>query len=208
MRRFWLMTAVLAAAAATVTSAATKFSSVWKAPGTERLTFADRKVAALVISDDQSLRMSGEEAMTRELATRGVQTVQAFRLVPREELKDPEKARGWFERAGVDGVVAMRPVSAGTVRTWQPSSWSAPYYGSLWGYWGYGWGSIYDPGYIREDQEVVVETLIFSVPKNALIWAGMSETTNPKDLSRFIHDVIDAAAKEMRKQGLLQKGAS
>lgn len=208
MRRLPACAVTLALVLGITVTAATKFSSVWKAPGTERLSFADRKVAALVISDDQSLRMSGEEAMSRELAARGVQAVQAFRLVPREELKDAEKARGWFERAGVEGVVAMRPVSAGTVRTWQPSSWSTPYYGSLWGYWGYGWGSIYDPGYIREEKQVVVETLIFSVPKDALVWAGMSETTNPKDLGRFIHDVIDAAAKEMRKQGLVAKGTS
>jgi hypothetical protein len=66
---------------------------------------------------------------------------------------------------------------------------------------------MYDPGRIREDHVVVVETLIFSVPKNVLLWAGASETTNPKDLSRFVHDVVDAAAKEMRKEGLVRQGS-
>ena len=51
-------------------------------------------------------------------------------------------------------------------RTWQPSSWSTPYYSSFWGYYGYSWGAVYDPGYVRDDRIVSLETLIFSVPKN------------------------------------------
>ena len=201
-----LLTFVIGTAA--LVGAATKFTSTWKAPGVTGVAFAGQKVAALVISDDQSLRMSGEEALTRELTARGVQGIASYRIVPPEELKDKDKARGWFERSGVYGVVAMRPISAEKVQTWQPSVWSQPYYSSLWSYWGYGWGAIYDPGYVREDQLVVVETLIYSVPNNALIWAAMTETTNPKDLGRFVHDVVDAAAKEMRKQGIVQKGSS
>jgi hypothetical protein len=188
-------------------SAATKFTATWKAPGAASMTFAGKKVAAVVLSDDQSLRMAGEEALVRELTARGVQSVPAYRMIPREELKDAQKAKGWFERASVDGVVAMRPVSSDTVRKWEPSVWTQPYYGSFWGYWGYGWGTVYDPGRIREDHVVVVETLIFSVPADALLWAGASETTNPKDLPRFVHDVVDAAAKEMRKQGLVRQGS-
>ena len=187
--------------------AATKFISTWKAPGASGLSFAGKKVAAVVLSDDQSLRVAGEEALVRELNSRGVEGVAAYRMIPREELKDAEKARPWFERAKVDGVVAMRPVSSDTVRTWEPIIWAQPYYGSFWSYWGYGWGTVYDPGRIREYHVVVVETLIFSVPQNILLWAGASETTNPKDLPRFVHDVVDAAAKEMRKEGLVRQGS-
>jgi hypothetical protein len=52
--------------------AAPKFLSVWKSPDVSRLNFAGKKVAALVITDDQALQMSGEEALVRELADRGV----------------------------------------------------------------------------------------------------------------------------------------
>jgi hypothetical protein len=188
------------------TLAATKFTSTWKAPEAAGTSFAGKKVAALVISNDENLRMSGEEALSRELDARGVSTVAAYRMVPREELRDPAKARVWFERASVAGVVAMRVVSAGKEKTYVPGVWSTPYYSSLWGYYGYGWGTVYDPGYVREDMVVVIETLIFSVPLDKLLWAGVSESTNPKNTAKLLEDLVDTAIEEMQKQKLIQQG--
>ena len=182
--------------------AGTKFTSTWKAPEASGVRFAGKKVVALVISKDENLRVSGEEGLARELTARGMQGVPAYRLIPREELQDADKARGWFERSGSVGVVAMRPVSADKEKTYVPSTWSTPYYSSLWGYYGYGWGAMYDPGYVREDTVVIIETLIFRVEDGKLLWAGVSESTNPKTAGKLLHDLIETAVKEMRKQGL------
>jgi hypothetical protein len=191
-----------------VALAGPKFTSTWKAPEAAGTSFAGKKVAALIISQDENLRVSGEEALVRELAAIGVTGgVATYRLVPREELRDVEKARGWFARSGVEGVVAMRLVSADVRRTWTPSTWSTPYYSSFWSYYGYGWGSLYDPGYVREDTVAVIETLVFSVSKDKLLWAGVTETTNPKDAGRIIEDVVTATVKEMTKQGLIRRAA-
>ena len=59
------------------------------------------------------------------------------------------------------------------------------------------------PAPLREDTVVVVETLVFSVPLNQLVWAGVSETKNPKQLQTFVKDLVGAAAKEMEKQGFI-----
>lgn len=207
MRRVLGMTMLAAAVTAAPASAGTKFVSTWKAPGAAGTSFAGKKVAAVVISSDESLRVSGEEALARELTARAMEGVAAYRLVPKEELRDAERAKGWFERAGVAGVVAVRPVSAEKERTYVPGVWTTPYYSTLWGYYGYGWGAVYDPGYVREDTVVVVETLIFSVPQNALLWAGASETRNPKALGKFVEDLVKEAAKELKKQGLARPPA-
>jgi hypothetical protein len=192
--------------AAASLSAAPKFLSTWKAPGAAGITFAGKKVAALVISNDDSLRMSGEEALVRELEARGMKGVAAYRIVPREELQSADRARGWFERAAVEGVVALRPVSSEKRHTYtSPTVWANPYYGSLWGYYGYGWGAVYIPGSEREDTIVVVETLIYSVPRNELVWAGASETKNPKTLQRFIADLAKETTEQLKKQGLVRQ---
>jgi hypothetical protein len=99
----------------------------------------------------------------------------------------------------------MRPVSMGKRTVYTPPVWTSTYYSSLWGYYGYGWGAMYDPGSIRQDMVVAIETLIYSVPKNALLWAGSSETTNPKDSRKLLADLVKEAAKEMKKEGLAVK---
>src|SRR5688500_18251579 len=92
-------------------AAKTKLQSVWKSPDAASVSFAGQKVAALVIDKDDSLRVAGEEALVRELNARGLQGVASYRMVPKEELQSADKARVWFEKAGVQGVVAFRVVN-------------------------------------------------------------------------------------------------
>jgi hypothetical protein len=202
MTRSSLVALALLAASGTALSAAVKFTSTWKSPDAGAVSFAGRKVAALVISRDDSLRISGEEALVRELTARGIQGVATYRIAPKEELESADRAKGWFEKAGVEGVVAVRPVSADTRTTYTPGTWTNPYYGTLWGYYGYGWGSVYIPGREDRDTVVVVESTIYSVPKNALLWAAVTETKNPKNLQTFIADLAKASVKKLHDQGL------
>jgi hypothetical protein len=201
-----LLPSLFALAIAVSALAGPKFTSTWHAPEAAGKSFAGQKVVALVIAGDENLRISGEEALVRELAAVGVtQAVAAYRVIPAPELRNAESARGWVERAGAVGVVALRPVEARKELVYTPSTWSMPYYGTLWGYYGYGWGGLYDPGSVREDTKLVIETLIFGVAENKLLWAGVSETTNPKDAQKVIKDLVSETVKEMQKDGLIRK---
>jgi hypothetical protein len=202
MNRALCVVVAVGLASSSALAASVKFTSVWKAPGVRQVSFAGKKVAAVVMSHDDSLRVAGEEALTRELTARGLQGVAAYRIIPKEELTVAEKAKGWFERSAVDGVVVLRPVAKEKVQTYNPGTWVTPSYGTLWGYYGYGWGSVYIPGSTRRDTVVVVETTIYSVPRNELVWAGVSETKNPKQLQKFIEDLAKECVKELHKQGL------
>jgi hypothetical protein len=201
LTRFSIAAALLAAAAVS-TSAKTKFESVWKSPDAATISFAGAKVAALVIDQDDSLRVAGEEALVRELSARGMQGVASYRMVPKEELLDADRARPWYEKAGVQGVVALRVVNDDRRKTYMPSTWTSTYYSSLWGYYSYGWGVTFTPGYRRDERILSLETLEFSVTKNALVWAGLSVTENPKDGAKVVAEVVKEAVSEMRKQGL------
>jgi hypothetical protein len=101
----------------------------------------------------------------------------------------------------------MRPVSKEKRETYTEATWIDPFYSSFWGYYGYGWASMptYIPGYVDVDTFVVVETTIYSVPQNKLVWAAVSETKNPKDLRAFLKDLSSAVVKELHKQGLAKK---
>ena len=75
-------------------------------------------------------------------------------------------------------------------------------YSTLWGYYGYGWGSVYIAGSVERNTVIVVETTIYSVPRNQLLWAAVSETKDPKTLQRFVEDLVKESVKELQKQGL------
>jgi hypothetical protein len=52
-----------------------------------------------------------------------------------------------------------------------------------------------------------VENTIYSVPLNQLLWAGVTETTNPRDLQRFIQDLVKESVEQLHKQGLAKNVA-
>ena len=52
---------------------------------------------------------------------------------------------------------------------------------------------------------MIVETTIYSVPRNALLWAGVSETKNPEQLGKFVEDLVGATVKEFQKVGLARQ---
>ena len=181
-----------------------KFTSTWTSPDAAGEQFAGRKVAALVITSDINLQMSAEEQLVRELEKREIAATASYRLMPREELISAEKARPWFERAGVDGVVSLRPVKVESTRTYVPSLWVTSSYSTLWGYYGYGWTSVYSAGDVRTDTTLVVETLVHSLKRDKLLWAGVSTTTNPAEAQRFITVLVREAVEVMRKQKLVK----
>jgi len=176
-----------------------KLLSVWRIHDGSKLNFAGQKVASLVITDDQALQMSGEEALAKELYSRGVTGVPTYRFAPREELKTAAKARPWFEKAGVAGVVVMRPTAVEREKVYSPVVWASGYYQSYWGYYDYGWTNV---GAVRASgtrTRVIVETLIFDLRRDKLVWAATSETKDQTNLQEFIGELVSAAVKEMQK---------
>ena len=140
------------------------------------------------------------------IRTRGVQGVPAYRVIPAEEVRDAERVRGWFTRTGAEGAVVMRLVDLSketrpSVMVWQ----SGPYYNSMWSYYPYAWGAVIDLSPARTDVQVIVETLFFDVTGNRLLWAGTSETTNPAGAQALVKSIVDGAAEQMRKDGLIRK---
>ncbi len=183
----------------------TKFISTWKNPAAGRIGLAGKKVAAFVIALDPSLREGREETLAEELRGRGLNCFAGYAVLPAELAKDPEKSKEFVKKAGVAGAILMRVVGVEERAYYTPTWYAAPYYASFWGYWNYAWSAVYAPGYLSTDTVVSIEVLIYSVEDDTLLWAGKSETTNPKDIRKFAEDLVNTLGKELRKSGLVAK---
>lgn len=112
---------------------------------------------------------------------------------------------------GIEAIILMRLTDiAKTTDYVQGTS----YYGG-WGYgrgyyggyggWGYG-GSYYStPGYYEENKTYYVETNIYDVKSNKLLWSGTTSTLNPSKATEALDDIILAVKTELTNKGLLQK---
>ena len=177
--------------------------STWRAPGVESFDFRGQKVAAVVISSDESLRVSGEEALARQLTARGPEGVAAYRTIPREVLEDPAEARAWFERTGVSGVVTMRVVGIEKETNYSSVAWTTSYYQSFSNYYMTSWRTVTPLGR-REDTVVAVETMLYDVGEGKLLWASISESTNPKQIGTFMEGLVGVVVQELQDRGLVR----
>jgi hypothetical protein len=195
------MAAVVVAVVAFAGCATTGFSSTWRNPEAQPLRVEGSKVAALVMAKNEATRRASEDALAREITAQGAQGVPMYSIAP---VTDEAKTRAALEQQGFAAVVVMRPVGSQQRVTATPTMYAGPAYGGFWGgYYGYGWGSPWGGTEIRTDTIVAVETLVYSLKQNKLVWGGQSNTTNPSNVDGFVREVATAAAKELRKQGLI-----
>lgn len=191
----------------TACGGATRFATTWVDPAARPTDWDGQKVAAFVLSSRDSIRLGAEETLARELTSRGAQGMLGNTIVPKEVTEDQDKVKELLSSAGVVGAVVMRVVGQNQEISSSPGmiSYTGSYYPSFYGYWGYGWTAMYQPGQIRSDTIVSIETLLYSVVEDKLLWAGLSKTTNPENIPQFINELVNEAGKEIRKTGLVER---
>jgi hypothetical protein len=118
-------------------------------------------------------------------------------MLGERDLADPQKARALVEAQGFDGLVMMSFVSSQQQVTVQPAS-----YGTVWGYYG-ARAIVYDPGYVRTDTILRVETTIYRITDGKLLWTGISRALNPSNVGDLVRDVAKSVGEELRGKGLI-----
>jgi len=181
----------------------TTFVSSWRSPTAQPLQPGGAKVAAVVMMQDEPSRRSAEDTLAREISSHGAFGIPMYRILPNANPNDEAEAKAALESAQVQGVVVMRPLGVTKDVTVSPT-YGGTYYNGYWGgYYGYGWGSPWGGTTVHTDTTVSVETLVYSLKQNQLVWGGRSHTTNPENVNQLITEVAIAAADELNEQGLL-----
>jgi hypothetical protein len=64
-------------------------------------------------------------------------------------------------------------------------------------------GSYHDESYTSSRTSYAVETNMYSLKENKLIWNGITNTVEPKNLDKMVEAIGKVITKEMKKQGFL-----
>ncbi len=174
----------------------TELVNVWSDPsarGTIKLT----NVMALVIAREEVVRRVGEDQLVASLQP--TRAIAAYRILSNEELKNKARAEQALKAMGVDGVVTMRLVGAAEQPAWGPYA-----YPGFWGYYGYAYPMVYGPTYAYTNTIVRLETKVYSLKDDRLIWGATSDTFNPATAQTLVAEVAQVVIGDLRKQGFVQ----
>jgi hypothetical protein len=190
--------AVLAASASGCAS--TQLAAVWRDPVGSPTRF--NKTIVAFVTPDESLRRTVEDKMSANFPN----ATPSYRVAPTAGATDSAAIRQRFADMGYDGAVIMRVVD---VSYTLPYASGAYWYRTPYGfgnYWGSAWNYAYDPGYYGENKIVSIETQVYALGGDKLIWAARSETTNPKSAGKLTDSVIKHVTKALRKDGMVFAG--
>ena len=208
-----VMAALVAAGALALSACgSTTYNTTWKAPNAQPIQVEPgEKIIAMVISQNEATRRGAEAALAAELSRNGAQGIPAYNVIPDDAVQDQNKAKPYIEKSGARYAVVMRATGKDKEISSTPTMGGYGMYGPGWGgyggfyggFYGYGWGAPYGGSTIQTDTIVHVETLVYDLKTDEMIWAGQSSTVNPSKAESMIKELVDEAGKEMRKQGLL-----
>jgi hypothetical protein len=178
----------------------TEMAAVWHEPGSAVLNF--NRTVAVFATTDESMRRSVED----ELAMKFPNSVPSYRLVPRAADVDKDHILPQMRSAGFDGAIVMRVIDVSERLTYQSGSyWGSPY--GFGGYWGNAWASPYGPGYVSTTQIVTVETNIYNLKTDRLVFAARSETSDPSSVGKLIRSVMRHINEELKDNGMIASSA-
>lgn len=180
----------------------TKFVQQWKDPNFNQ-KFTDVLVLSLNAGD--SKRRVFETGFDQALEKRGVKSSASYEILPNHDDLSEENIRAAIAGTSIDGVLVMRQVKVKKEDRYVPPRVDYvgdPFYGSFYGYYG-AFAPIYTPGYVTEDTTVHLETNLYAVDGEKLVWSGKTESFNPKDVNTLINELASIILGQLSKSGLI-----
>ena len=180
--------------------ATTTVTDVWKADDYQGKA---QKIVVIMAAKSPDMRNLFENRFVAELEARGNEAIQSYKIVTMEQLPDKELVKSKIRSTGADTVLVSRLVDIKTIEGYVPGQrYVVPSYY-------YGWGSYYtvifaDYGYTADIQVSHIETNLYSMKTEKLIWSAHSKTERTEGEQQLINTFIKIILKKLSSDKIIR----
>ncbi len=164
------------------------------------------KVLVMGLAKDQTVKRLYEDEFVDQLKAIGVQAISSYSVIPQDKMGDENYVLEKTKELGVDATLVTRLVDKKTIQTYYPPQMyytPAPHYRGWHGYYRSSYNYMLSPGYTAREEAVVLETNIYSMQSNQLIWSALSETFLEGSSERLIRSLVQKLIQDMEAKDLL-----
>ena len=211
-RRAILLTAILLTAGTLAYSSSTKLVMSWKNPKYSGEHF--HRILVIGMSENPVVRADFEDALSSKIRRDGFEAVPGNTILLRANSPnlDLDYLKGQIHDNKVDAVIVSRLVKVDKKTIYVPGqNYVVPYayYSGFYGYYGTVYREVYTPDYLRQDTTVRIETNLYTVtpPNEDLVWTGVSDSFNPKNVDKAIAGLVKLVVKQLEKEAILSKSS-
>ena len=168
-----------------------------------------QKILVIGIIKDDIKRRSFEQEFTKLISGQGLTGIASYTLLPDLQSADEKsEVLAVVEKVGADGVmvVTLQGVSK-EKRDVPPSVDYVPTMGygyGMYGYYGMRHTAVYNPGYTVTDTVVRMDTKLFAVSTEKMIWAGKTESFNASSSAAIVSELEKLVISDMKKSGVVK----
>ena len=197
--------ALLVAVMITASCSSTKITSSWREPDKQVAVDKLKKVLVVALFKDETSRHKAEDQMAGYLNGKGV--VSYNYLKAGFDKKNEDALREKIKADGFDGAVSMRLVDVDKAENYSRGNISSYpfFYRNFSGYYHRSWSYYSTPGYYNTTKTYTIETNVYSIKEDKIIWSGLTETTNPDGVKKLTEEVAAVVYKKMIKEGFISK---
>jgi hypothetical protein len=181
-------------------SPSTKLEKSWADPSFNAATTQPfKKVLIFAPLKDAASQRTAEDKIAAQLKEKGAAVPSYTYLQPadtNQNLLDQKLLKDGF-----DGVISMQLTDVEKSTSYVQGTSYGGYHGYR-GYYGYG---SYSPGYYTEDKKYLVETNLYSLRDNKLLWSGTTSSINPSKFDKTVDEIIYTVKYELQKKGFILK---
>jgi len=197
----------------------TKLIQTWSDPNNEA---SYKDIMVVGISDSEQTRRAYESFFVASLQDMGIESLASFTLINHKDELKLKKEKGSFRTivesaikgSEIDAVLVTHVVSIEEEDVYRPSLdyqpvygqpyYNGSYYGAMYGYHGYVTTYVQQPGYYTEEKTYTLESNLYDVKTEELVWTTRSQTFAPDSIEQTVHDVSGLIIADLASRKLIQ----
>lgn len=198
MKKFFIPTILLF-----LSCSSTKIVSSWREPDQEIKINNLNKVLVVALFNNETSQHKAEDQMVGYLDGKGVQSYNYFKS---NFNRDNEEAiRTKIKKDGFDGAVTMRLIDVEKEKIYTPgeTNFYPNYYNNFSGYYFNRWNFSSSPVYYTTSKIFTVETNVYSIKMDKIIWTALTETTDPNGLKSMTNEIAKVVYNQMLQEGFV-----
>ncbi len=187
-----------------VSCTSTQITNSWREPDKQVMIGQLNKVLVVALFRTEAGRHKAEDEMIRKLKGKGV--VSYDYLSAGFDKKDEAALRDKIKSDGFDGAVTMRLVDVDKETVYRPGGTTYPLYPGNFSIYYYRNYSYYlTQGYYSSTTTYTVETNVYSIKEDKIIWSGLTKTTDPGGVEKMTREIVGVVYRKMIKEGFISK---
>lgn len=193
-------------------SPSTRITGSWVEPASKGKITAGRTIFLACLTRNIEVRTKLEDELAAQAAQRNIKAVKSTDYFSPDFYKKLPGERELLSRIKTSGANAILTISLikkesesryvpGT-RNYAPFPYYG-WYGGFYRYYSYWHPMFYDPGYYVVDKRYFLETNLYDLETDKLMWSAQSETVNPGSINNFVTTYPKVLVAQLVKDGLL-----